>query len=121
LQELGATRKRELLRTHRYALQPGRWIAVNDARFDCHVEHMPKAGNRVVVAHRGSDLAKLPRPFGAIRFRDPARLALRQSRPTLEQGCEYLFPVMPRTRLDRHVVVEVLLMDRERLGEGHFR
>ena len=50
LEELGAARQRELLRTHRHALQLGRWIAVNDARFNCHVEPMPETSNRVVVA-----------------------------------------------------------------------
>ena len=78
LQELGATRERELLWTHRHALQLGRWIAVNDARFNRHVEHVPEASNRVVVARRGSDLAKPARPFRAIGFRDPAHFALRQ-------------------------------------------
>ena len=120
LPELGTARKSELFRTYRHALQSRGWVAVNDARFNRQVEHVPQTSDRVVVACRGGNLAKPARPLDAIGFRDAPQFALPQTRPALEQRNKYLPPVMARARFDRHVVIEVLQMNGERVSERHF-
>ena len=82
--------------------------------------HVPQTSDRVVVACRGGNLAKPARPLDAIGFRDAPQFALPQTRPALEQRNKYLPPIMARARFDRHVVIEVLQMNGERVSERHF-
>ena len=82
---------------------------------------MPQARNRVVISRWRRHLAKSSRPFVAVCFRDAPQFPICQSRPAFHQRDKNLSPVMPRTRLDRHVIGLVLLVNFERLAESHFR
>ena len=72
----------------------------------------------IVLLYRVGDA--ILRNLRAIPFRDPSNFPIRQLRPAFEQSREYLSPIMPRPRFDRHVIGLILLMNFECLGKNHF-